>query len=326
MEIIGNENALAAVDALLSSGRTPHSIVIYGEKGLGKRSLAKYIAARMLCKSAAASPCGICRSCVMLARGGHPDFIQVQPSLKSGAYKLDEDLRFVAADAVTAPNESSVKIYLIADMDKTPVGSQNALLKLIEEPPDHVVIILTASSKEYFLPTILSRVIAIGMSPVTAEQCAEYLKKHSSHSSEEIAEAVSAMGGNIGMCLEYLESKGLRAAAETARLAAKATADRNEYELMKALSVCDKDRELTVSMLKLLQNIFRDAYLAALGCTIENCGCCAEASEKMAASLSVSKLGELCSLSEKYIFRINANAGLQLCLCSLCADIKNITG
>lgn len=321
--IIGNDSALAAVSAMIDGGRTPHSLVIYGEKGLGKKTLAAYIAAKLLCRSPANTPCGVCKSCRAVFGGGHPDFIRVIPSLKSGAYKL-EDLRQVVSDCAVAPNESSVKVYLIADMDKTPLGSQNALLKLIEEPPDHAVIIMTASARECFLPTVLSRVISVGMVPVSRSQCERYLVEALHKSPEQAHNAAEAMGGNIGRCEEFLNGGRLAAAAETAISVAGAITSGSEYELLRAFWSCDGDREQALLVLKLLREILRDAAVIRLGDRNNLLGCSQKCAEALAESLSGRKLAALVGIPERYISAINGNANLTLCLSAVCADIKSI--
>lgn len=324
MVIVGNENAYAAADKLFSGERTPHGIVIYGDSGCGKKTLAKYIAAKLLCKNNI-KPCGKCKSCNMIDDDCHPDFVMVKPSLASGAYRL-EDLRNVVSESVTAPNESEYTVYLIADLDKTPVGAQNTLLKLIEEPPKHIVIILTASSKEYFLPTVLSRVVSIGVSPVTKEQCCEYLTKNTKYKQDDINKAVSSMGGNIGMCLEYLSGNTLRTCCENAEEAALAIASGSEYQLLKVLTVCGKNRETAETLLKLLENIMRDAVMLGMGCGGIMLGSSEMAARKLAEKYSVKKLSGICTLPEKYLTGIKFNASLPAAMGSMCAEIKEITG
>lgn len=335
-ELIGSESAVSIARSMKKNKSAARGIVIYGEKGLGKKTLAQYIAAVFLCTDPAPehAPCGHCHSCRMILGGGHPDFIKVTPSLKSGGYKLDTDLRDIISDALIAPNESEYKVYLIADMDKTPPGSQNALLKLIEEPPAHVVIILTASSKEYFLPTILSRTMLLAVSPVAKEDCRRYLRARVRAggdggegttvqiSDADIDRAIEAMGGNIGMCLEFLSGNNLPKAVETAKNIAAAIASKNEYEILKSFWACEGDREMSVSVLRMFMNILRDASLMRLGCCEKCIGCSEAAARTLADALSGRHISQLCEIPEKYIARINGNGNLALCLNAVCAEIK----
>ncbi len=325
-EIIGNGNALGTVSSMIDGGRIPHSIVIYGKSGLGKKTLALYIAGKLLCEDVNA-PCGKCRTCKMLLGGGHPDFIRVAPSLKSGAYKLDEDLRKVVSDAYIAPSEGRYKIYLIADMDKTPQGSQNVLLKLIEEPPDHAVIILTASAKEYFLPTVLSRVISLGVSPVSKDECREYLSRNTDKSGDGIEGAVTAMGGNIGACLEFMDSKTLPKAVDIARDIAMSVALKSEYDILMQFWRLQGNKELSLLCLSLLSEIFRDAVMLRMGMSRDSLiGCANDAAAELAKKLSDTRLSALCVIPEKYTASIVGNSNLTLCLNAIVADVMECVG
>lgn len=322
LNIIGNARAVSAVSSMIDSGRIPHSIVICGEKGLGKKTLAKYIAAKLLC-SGNNKPCGECKSCKMLIHDNHPDFIRVSPSLKSGGYRLEDDLRPIVSDAYIMPNESAYKVYLIADMDKTMPASQNALLKIIEEPPDHTVIILTAASKEYFLPTIISRVITLEMTEISHEDCRNYLKGNTSYNEVEINTAVSAMGGNIGRCLEFFGSKTLGMAISVTKDIAQAIIAKNEYETLKAMWKLDGNKELAVTVWELLIQLCRDAVMIKLGADEHLLGFDKELASKLSSAISSRRLSSLCEVFEKYITRLGTNANLALCLNSISAEIKS---
>ncbi len=323
---MGNKNALNAVSSMIDAGRIPHGVVICGKSGLGKKTLALYIAGKLLCEQENA-PCGKCRTCKMLLGGGHPDFIRVAPSLKSGAYKLEEDLRGVVSDAYIAPSEGKYKVYLIADMDKTPQGSQNALLKLIEEPPDHTVVILTASAKEYFLPTVLSRVITLGVSPVSKDECREYLTKSCGRSGDEIESAITAMGGNIGACLSFMDSKTLPKAVGVARDIALCVSAKSEYDILMQFWRLQGNKELALLCLSLLSEIFRDAVMLRMGMGKDSLiGCANDASAELAKKLSDTRLSQLCEIPEKYTASIIGNSNLTLCLNAVVADIMERIG
>ena len=173
MKLYGNEHALAALEAMCTSGRLPHSFLIYGEQGTGKKTLAWYLAARLLCEGAQ-KPCGSCKPCHNLEHRQHPDVMEIPHSGKTGGFSV-ESIRRVCADAYKTPNNGMRKLYLFTDADHMTVQAQNALLKLVEEPPDFTYFVFTAQSRHAFLETILSRVSAIGTSPCTDAQCTQAL-------------------------------------------------------------------------------------------------------------------------------------------------------
>ena len=217
-KIYGNKFALDTFEAMFKSGRLPHSFLIYGEKGLGKKTLAKYLSAALLCEKGTGIPCGECRSCRNAEKGVHPDIIYPEHSGKLNTYTV-ETCRHVCADAFIAPNNGSAKVYVFTDADNIQLPAQNSLLKIVEEPPDFVYFIFTASSKDVFLPTIISRVTSVGVSPCTFDECAQALGIKG-YESSRISEAMENFGGNIGMCVEYLENESLRVITSLTKRAA----------------------------------------------------------------------------------------------------------
>lgn len=128
-----------------------------------RNSLAVRLAAAMLCEDGAAAykPCGKCRACRKVLEGIHPDVITVTAALDSQGRKKREitvdQVRSVAASAPVMPNEGNGKAYIIQDADTMNLQAQNALLKLLEEPPESASFILCAANPQQLLPTVRSR-------------------------------------------------------------------------------------------------------------------------------------------------------------------------
>lgn len=314
---VGNNEIKHAVSAMTASGKISHSIIITGPEGSGKKTAAEYMGAALLCSSPNkdGSPCFQCTSCRMVMHGGHPDFSVVRPSGKNGAYLLDSDLRPLVADAYIRPSQSEYKVAAIFDMDRTQPGAQNVLLKLLEEPPAHMIVIMTACSKEYFLPTILSRVTLLRTELLTREDCkkAAAAACGQEFSEEKFAAAFSAMGGNAGRCVQFICGGNLSKAVEiTDRLCA-ALCARDEYGLLAALWKTDSDRNMLREVLKLLSGCLRDsAVFAAAGKTASPVSCCSGRTEKLAETLGARRSAELLGLCEEFISRINGNGSVPL--------------
>ncbi len=128
-----------------------------------RSELASTLAAAMLCESDGApeKPCGHCKACRKALAGIHPDIITVSPGLDSQGRKrrelLVDQVRGIAASAQVMPNEGRRKVYVIEDADTMNTQAQNALLKLLEEPPETAAFILCASNSALLLPTVRSR-------------------------------------------------------------------------------------------------------------------------------------------------------------------------
>lgn len=329
-ELLGNDNIKRAVSAMLESSKVAHSIVIYGDKGSGKKTAARYLGAALLCRSPEnGKPCLECRDCRMVAHGGHPDLIEVAPSGKNGIYRLDSDLRPIISQAYIKPSEGRYKVAAIFDMDATSPNSQNALLKLAEEPPPHMIIIMTACSREYFLPTILSRVLQLRTELLSREDCRKAVENACGEefSEEKFDSAFKAMGGNAGSCIEFIKGKSLSFSVDITAQMCRAVISRDEYGLMKALWRTDCDRNVFRQTLSLFSNCLRDCAVMASGAAetgAKMISCCAEETKRMAQVLGSRRAGELFELCENYIAKINGNAGVSLTINSFCAEVTDI--
>lgn len=327
IKIYGNSEPVKLLSQMISKGKEPHSIMIYGEKGLGKKAMAKYMAGALMCESKSGKPCGKCKSCKMLADGVHPDYIEVKANA-NGNYIVDEAIRPIVYDSTIKPNEGDMKVYVIPDLDmsvNTVVQVQNILLKVIEEPPAHTAIIVTAKSKESFLPTIISRVVSFGTVRVTDSQCGEFLQENFPDKDyNEISAAVSAGKGNIGRSVEYINKEQFYFAAENAKQIAKSTSKGSEYGILKAFSNCDGKKQLFRESLVLFSEIVRDGctYRAGSNTLIS---CDETGAKALAGRISTDRAVKLYELVCDYIKRIDANCNLTLTANSLAGQIAKIT-
>ncbi|MCM1480469.1 MAG: hypothetical protein NC085_12255, partial [Muribaculaceae bacterium] len=168
MRLYSKEQPAAAVEAMKRTGRFPHAFLLTGERGVGKKVFADYIAMTLLCENGNA--CGQCRHCKRILANTHPDVIKPEKSGKKQIYNM-ETMRNICADAYVMPNDCDAKAYVFTDCADIEERTQNVLLKLIEEPPDTVYFIFTAVNGGVFLPTIRSRVITLGIPECSQEDC-----------------------------------------------------------------------------------------------------------------------------------------------------------
>ena len=154
----GNAALKTALSAAFSRRRLPHTLLLQGEAGLGKRTLAQILAraAVCTCENRDLAPCGVCPACIRAKAGSHPDIRIVTGSGKSNTISVasvDEVIR----DAYKKPEEADIKVYCIFAENPMPEITQNKLLKVIEEPPTGALFIFTVLSADALLPTIRSR-------------------------------------------------------------------------------------------------------------------------------------------------------------------------
>ncbi len=318
-KIYGNRFFLDTVRGMFSSGRIAHSFLIYGEKGLGKKTAADYLAAAILCEKQNGIPCGECRSCRNAAGKVHPDIIYPEHSGKLSTYTV-ETCRRVCADSYIAPNNGNAKVYIFSDADSIQLPAQNSLLKIVEEPPEFVYFIFTAASKDVFLPTIISRVISLGMSQCSEDECSAALALKG-YESDDIKSAMENFGGNIGMCAEYIENEELRKTAALTKTAADSIINRDEYALLAVLSSPElRERQQASMFLEMLDRIIRDSLCCKLGGE-KLISCYKKGAEKLARQISVRSAQKIHESLNRAASDIKSNVSPVLLMSALCGEI-----
>lgn len=321
MRLYSKDNASELIRSMILRGRLSHAYILCGEKGVGKAFLAKYIAAQILCENGSGEPCGICKACRMLAIDGHPDFITIVASGKTGNYRAD-DLRPIISDANVSPNEGEIKIYFLPRIDRALAAAQNVLLKIVEEPPPHVVFIMTAESKEKILPTVLSRAICINISEPAEDECRQALSEMG-FSRDDIDGAVRLFGGNIGKCAEYIRGDESKKLPEAVKTITEKILSGDEYGLLLALSLLEKDKELCLEALAALKDVIRDAVALKVGGDNSSfCSICRDGAELIAKKLRLSSLEKMYDDLTSAENKINGNSSMALTIGSLCGRLS----
>jgi len=231
--LYGNERANAALLSAFN-GRPFHAYLVCGPEGSGKTVFAETLAAGLVCTGDGKKPCGVCIPCKKAAAHAHPDIITVY---KTGKQKFTVDQsRRLRNDMLVRPNEAEYKVYILPDAHYANDAAQNALLKVLEEPPEYGVIILIAKSAEDMLPTVRSRCVRIDMQPLREDMICGLLKKeYPSESAESITAAAREGGGYLGAARALLSGV---AHGQDKRIAA-ALAGGDELELFRAFAETD---------------------------------------------------------------------------------------
>lgn len=156
--IRGHPMAVRLLQRLLVRGRLPSALLIEGPSGIGRRSLGRALAAARLChQPVAGDACGDCPSCRAMAGEVHADFVELPNQALAPLIAVDEVRQRVVEAASETPLMGAARAFLLPDLERYQRGGVNALLKVLEEPPAGVHLILTASSGEALLATIRSR-------------------------------------------------------------------------------------------------------------------------------------------------------------------------
>ena len=197
--LIGNLRVCNMLNSMIENHRIPHAILIEGEEGLGKKTLANFIAKACLCKNEP-TPCLNCKNCHLIDVGSHPDFQIVSPD--GSMIKVDQ-IRELRTEAFLTPMAADGRVFIIDDAHTMNSQAQNALLKVLEEPPVGVTFILLAKSAALLLETIRSRAVCLTLSPVPLDdESARIIEHNASVSFSEAKRLLIATDGNIGKAIE----------------------------------------------------------------------------------------------------------------------------
>ena len=287
IKLYSKENALKPIEAMSRSGRFVHSYILTGEKGVGKKTFARYIAMQLLCDEHNA--CGVCRQCSRILRGQHPDFIIAEKESGKANFSV-KDIRKIVSDSYISPNDCARKVYLIPDCEGWQDACQDALLKITEDPPETAYFIFTAVNKSSFLPTLISRSMTVELHEADRAGCMEALRNIGKYSEEDIGRAADSFGGNIGRCIELLEgSAELAKSAEAVKNAMEAIAARDEYALAVTLNSIASKREEMRCTLEMLTRSIRDAAVIRNGGN-DISGCTEAASRRLAERCSAGRI------------------------------------
>ncbi len=182
---LGNERAKEYISAAFEKNAVPHALLITGEEGTEKALLAEIIARSLVCKGGDTLPCEVCSSCKKSKNKAHPDisFIDISKIDKKTDY-----IRDLKKDALLRPNDADRKVYIISEAGAMTHPAQDALLKILEEPPLFTFFILICYNQNELLGTVLSRCSHIPLTPVGQDFSAR--DEGIVSSAEEIARAL----------------------------------------------------------------------------------------------------------------------------------------
>ena len=204
--LAGNARVKDAVTSMISLRRIPHAILIDGDKGTGRHTLARYIAQAAVCGKDNA-PCGECRSCRVAKSGAHPDITFISPEEGKKFINVGQ-IRTLRAEAFVKPHMSKRRAFVINTAEVINESAQNAFLKVLEEPPEGVIFILVSLSASELLETVVSRCTRLSLVPPDIDTAIRYISENTDYGRGLIAAAAEETGGNIGAALGILSDGG----------------------------------------------------------------------------------------------------------------------
>lgn len=274
------------LNELIKNKKMPHAILIDGGSASKRNELATYIANSFICKNGI--PCELCSDCLKTRNGTHPDIIISDPDLlNEKTFKIGV-VRDIRKDAYIIPNEAHHKVYILKNADKMNIQAQNALLKVIEEPPAYARFVLVCESRAALLETIMSRVTPFNLGTDDYEINDEYVQK-----ADELADRLL-----------------------------KALAAVTELEFMRLTAQFEKDKDLLYPVLSAMQLILRDAVSVSVSSNII-LSTHEDTAKLLASKLPLRNLIELVKATEHFFDCLNKNANKNLLITRLCSVLRN---
>ena len=286
LEPFNTENTVEkSLFSALCTRRFPHAAILEGASPDERMQLAKKIAASLVCTGAEV-PCGACPDCKKAAADSHADILIYSVEDKPKAFKVDM-VRDIRSKAYIVPNEADRKVFILENSHTMGVEGQNAILKILEEPPSYVNFILLCSSKSGFLPTVLSRSAVYNLGQASASD-------DDSMPREKILEAAKSVASSL--------------------------TSHSDYETVRAAAVFEKDARLLRETLPVIQEIFAAALRIKYNAAEETEF--GDVPAELSQKLSRRSLLELIEASDEIMGSMKLNANHNLTVTALCTKFR----
>ena len=172
-EVVGQEHIVKTLKNSIKNKKIAHAYLFAGPRGTGKTTIAKILAKAINCPSYINEPCDECESCTSITKGTNPDVLELDAASNNGV----DEIRNIISEVTYPPTVSKYKVYIIDEVHMLTVQAFNALLKTLEEPPEHVVFILATTDPQKIIPTVLSRCQRFNFSKLTKFQIVDKMKE-----------------------------------------------------------------------------------------------------------------------------------------------------
>lgn len=259
-DILGNEHIVEHFKKAIENNKISHAYIINGEKGMGKRTVAKAFAMTLLCEEKGTVPCMKCHSCVQALTDNNPDLIMITPD-KPTTLSIDHIRQTLVNDVELKPYSNSHKVYIVEDAELMNNAAQNAILKTIEEPPEYAVIILLTTNISALLQTVLSRCVKLDMQPLKKEVVKKYLMEKEKVVDYQADIAVSFAGGNLGKAIELSKSQDFAEMLDEVIQLLRYIKDMQAYEVVAAVKRASEYKFRFTDYIDLMILWFRDVLV-----------------------------------------------------------------
>jgi DNA polymerase-3 subunit delta' len=268
--IHGQEWAVKLLKSHAGGDKLRHAYLFTGPEGVGRQTLAVRFAQALNCTTPPEPGgfCGVCRDCRQIEALSHPDLSLLQPEEGHKDILIDQ-VRALQHTLALSPYAGAYRMALLPDFHRATTQAANALLKTLEEPPDRVILLLTAIAPESLLPTIVSRCEVIRLRPASLGSAQDYLRETQGLSADMARLLAHVSGGRIGAARRLAEDPDALASRqeqlETLLDLLPATRNERFTQAERIAKTSDKARQNTSQVLRTWLSFWRDVFLRASG-------------------------------------------------------------
>ena len=259
-DVVGHRDIIGYIQDAVQQNKVSHAYILNGQRGSGKKMLAKLFATTLQCETGKSEPCNECRSCIQANNGNHPDIITVKHE-KPGSISVDDIRSQVNGDIMIKPYSSPYKIYIIPEADLLTVQAQNALLKTIEEPPEYAIIFLLTENADSLLPTIRSRCVMLKLRNIKDKLVKKYLMEQLQIPDYQADLCAAFAQGNIGRAVMLAKSEHFNEIKEEAIQLLKYINEMELSEIVSAIKEINKYILVVTDYLDIITIWYRDVLL-----------------------------------------------------------------
>ncbi|MBQ8559611.1 MAG: DNA polymerase III subunit delta' [Tyzzerella sp.] len=259
-DVVGHRDIIQYIQDAVQQNKVSHAYILNGQRGSGKKMLAKLFATTLQCETEESEPCNECRSCIQANSGNHPDIITVKHE-KPGSISVDDIRTQVNGDIMIKPYSSPYKIYIVPEADLLTVQAQNALLKTIEEPPEYAIIFLLTENADSLLPTIRSRCVMLKLRNIKDKLVKKYLMEQLQIPDYQADLCAAFAQGNIGRAVMLAKSEHFNEIKEEAIQLLKYINEMELSEIVSAIKEINKYKLEVTDYLDIITIWYRDVLL-----------------------------------------------------------------